>query len=757
MLHGLRLALLLVVLAFGVRAQAADLVQTRTNAIAWLERTQNPEGSWGEGDIRVLVTAEALNALALANRGKAPAARRAAAWLMHQTPESTDYRSRVIRAVSRVDSAAASVQTIALRDEAQALGWGVVPGAGVGAYDSALALGATKLGGSPPADVAAKIQEIFDRQRKGANGDWGWSGDLQIADPSQASDRTVTAEILRALAPWASSILTMSPEGAEYDNANIYLFASPTSLSSQTKSLEVASRLAALHARNISALAIEAELLQGYRLTEEGVWSDSDAYENAIGLLALTTKPGAGATFLDDPEDDADGDLVPNATDAFPYDHLLTTDLDGDGFGDGDPRELDRDGDGVPDAIDAFDDDPTEWVDTDGSGGGDNADLDDDGDDVPDADELAAGTDPSAEDSDGDGFCDGSVLRPACTDVSDPCPLVAGGVDDDGDNVCTPEDACPNNPLEVADNEPDGICDGADDNDDNDDFSDVEELAYGSDPLDDQSTPMDVAMQQPQGDFDEDGLDNQTEIAIGTSPFRADSDGDGATDLAEHTGQPATSPLDEESQPPPVLAVFSSSSPWPSALAEGTGIQVSQTGGQSTPVASLDPLDGLGEGGGVVNLAGFQAQALLGRDLDGDALTAQQEAQQGTHPLDVDSDDDRFADGPGGVVDIARLEDGWDLEPDGFVDGEADFGTSPTDPDDRPGKTGDVAPLGHPDGQLNAADLAVALQVIGYLEALDYLDPPNREIAEEALDTNQDTEILANDLLWVLLNLAPGE
>jgi hypothetical protein len=264
-------------------------------------------------------------------------------------------------------------------------------------------------------------------------------------------------------------------------------------------------------------------------------------------------------------------------------------------------------------------------------------------------------------------------------------------------------------------------------------------------------------MQQPQGDFDEDGLDNQTEIAIGTSPFRADSDGDGATDLAEHTGQPATSPLDETSQPAPVPAVFSSTSPAPSPLAEAAGIQASQTGGQSTPVASLDPLDGPGAGGGVVNLAGFQAQALLGRDLDGDALTAQQEAQQGTRPLDVDSDGDLFADGPGGVVDVARLQDGWDLDADGFADGEADFGTSPTDPDERPGKTGDVAPLGHPDGRLNAADLAVALQVIGYLELLDGLDPPNRAIAEGALDTVQDDEILANDLFWMLLNLAPGE
>ncbi len=68
---------------------------------------------------------------------------------------------------------------------------------------------------------------------------------------------------------------------------------------------------------------------------------------------------------------------------------------------------VDSDGDGVPDAQDAFPYDPDEYLDTDGDGVGNNADLDDDNDGLPDEWELAYGLNPlrndAAEDPDGDG------------------------------------------------------------------------------------------------------------------------------------------------------------------------------------------------------------------------------------------------------------------------------------------------------------------------------------------------------------------
>ena len=71
--------------------------------------------------------------------------------------------------------------------------------------------------------------------------------------------------------------------------------------------------------------------------------------------------------------------IVGDKTDLGAYEYTPTEDADGDGIGD---------------ANDAFPNDPNESRDTDGDGLGDNADSDDDGDGVGDTVEIAAGTDP---------------------------------------------------------------------------------------------------------------------------------------------------------------------------------------------------------------------------------------------------------------------------------------------------------------------------------------------------------------------------
>ena len=78
---------------------------------------------------------------------------------------------------------------------------------------------------------------------------------------------------------------------------------------------------------------------------------------------------------------DADGDGVPDRTDAFPDDPAETVDTDADGVGDNadafpaDPAEtLDSDSDGVGDNTDVFPTDASEYIDTDADGMGDNAD-----------------------------------------------------------------------------------------------------------------------------------------------------------------------------------------------------------------------------------------------------------------------------------------------------------------------------------------------------------------------------------------------
>ena len=122
-------------------------------------------------------------------------------------------------------------------------------------------------------------------------------------------------------------------------------------------------------------------------------------------------------------------------------------------------------------------------------------------------------------------------------------------------------------------------------------------------------------------------------------------------------------------------------------------------------------------------------------DSDGDGLADAYETNiLGTNPAAVDSDGDGLVDGDSGVVLIADYPQGVDTDADGFAEGEQTLGTDatdadsdgdlledglevangadPLDPDNWPILAdGDCAPLGEPDGLLNAGDLAVAIRL----------------------------------------------
>jgi len=153
------------ILAFAILphpTHAATLSQARSSAISWLESHQNPDGSWGSGTTRPLVTSEALLALAKANRAEGAPGQRAQVWLLNQEPSSLDFRSRAVRALqaSGVDVSREAAALNALGYTASCSsstgGWGPTSEKGVTSYDTALVLAAIKAGGLTPVDGCGK-------------------------------------------------------------------------------------------------------------------------------------------------------------------------------------------------------------------------------------------------------------------------------------------------------------------------------------------------------------------------------------------------------------------------------------------------------------------------------------------------------------------------------------------------------------------------------------------------------------------------
>ena len=146
-------------------------------------------------------------------------------------------------------------------------------------------------------------------------------------------------------------------------------------------------------------------------------------------------------------------------------------------------------------------------------------------------------------------------------------------------------------------------------------------------------------------------------------------------------------------------------------------------------------------------------------DSDGDGLNNIYEVTVlGTSPESVDSDGDGLADGAGGVVSLATLPGGIDVNEDGFIDGEMDLGTDPADADsDDDGITdgdevnlygidptvsnvGDVGPRGSPDNLVNLGDLLVLTQLV-----MDVIQPTALESVLG--DINSDGQINVSDML----------
>jgi hypothetical protein len=219
---------------------------------------------------------------------------------------------------------------------------------------------------------------------------------------------------------------------------------------------------------------------------------------------------------------DIDGDGFDNAADVFPEDSLEWFDTDNDGTGNN--ADMDDDGDNVGDDYDFFPLNVYEWADNDGDDIGDNSDPDDDNDGWLDVDEVECGSDQMdpvsmPDDADGDHICN----------IVD--------TDNDNDGVLDLSDDFPYDETEWLDTDGDGEGNNGDTDDDGDGWPDVDEPNCGTDPLDDNSIPIDfdrdMFCDSTDEDDDNDGVLDWDDAFPFDDTEQYDTDGDGIGNNAD--------------------------------------------------------------------------------------------------------------------------------------------------------------------------------------------------------------------------------
>ena len=224
--------------------------------------------------------------------------------------------------------------------------------------------------------------------------------------------------------------------------------------------------------------------------------------------------------------------------------------------------------------------------------------------------------------------------------------------DDDGDEVLDTEDAFPLDATESVDTDSDGVGNNADTDDDGDDWSDADETAEGTDPLDAQSVPVDT---------DGDGIGNVTDT---------DDDGDEVLDTEDAFPLDATESVDTDSD------------------GIGNNADTDDDGDEVPDSEDAFPLDATESVDTDSDGIGNNADT----DDDGDDWSDADEAAEGTDPLDAQSVPvDTDGDGIGNVTDtdddgdeVPDTEDLFPLDPTEAYDADGDgVGDNADDDDDN--------------------------------------------------------------------------
>ncbi|MDF4222609.1 gliding motility-associated C-terminal domain-containing protein, partial [Maribacter sp. M208] len=345
---------------------------------------------------------------------------------------------------------------------------------------------------------------------------------------------------------------------------------------------------------------------------------------------------------------DCDGDGVPNGTEA------------NNGT---DPYNTDTDGDGVLDNVDSDALDPCDPAQAAGYTGYDASNAiwaagDCDGDGITNGTEVVDGTDPYNTDTDGDGVpdsMDANALDP-CNPVQPPGytgydagNAIWAAADCDGDGLINITEVTNGTDPYNVDSDGDGISDDID-SDALNPCDPVQAAGYmGYDAGN---------MIWSAADCDGDGITNGTEVANGTDPYNADTDGDGVSDDIDDDALNPCDPI----QIAGYTGYDASNAIWAGADCDGDGITNGVEDANGT-----DPYNNDTDGDGVsdtletvnasdqlnpcdpVQLAGYtgydSGNAIwAAADCDGDGINNGTEVTNGTDPYNMDTDGDGVAD-----------------------------------------------------------------------------------------------------------------
>jgi hypothetical protein len=438
--------------------------------------------------------------------------------------------------------------------------------------------------------------------------------------------------------------------------------------------------------------------------------TDDDGLSDGFEVLTSFTDP-LDADTDNDGLSDGDEENVHNT-------NPNVADSDGDGLNDGnevnvqntDPLDADSDDDGINDGpeVNTFNTDPND-ADSDDDGlndlaevvsGSDPNDADTDDDTLSDGDEVNVhGSSPILQDTDGDGLRDDVEVNTTNTDPND--------IDTDNDSLSDGDEVnVYNTDPSDPDTDADGIADGGEvhtyGSDPNDPDTDADTMPDGFEVL---NSCLDVLVNDAANDPDGDAVSNVGELGQLTLPCDPDTDDDNFKDLQSTAHVPVnTNPnmdncivvanADQQNNDAdfidlPVIAIVDDDT---RVFSDGLGNAcdpdddndgAADTAETGTPCASAS---------GATNPAKEDTDAdlfvdayeclvahdpasaasvppfIVANDSDGDGLGNGIEAALGTNPNDVDTDNDRIADGLE-VRAYASNPLAADTDGDGCVDG----------------------------------------------------------------------------------------